>query len=54
MSLDFDHFFGLSVLLDLFPGTRAIASPKSVKLMHEQLQTAAFAHEATARSAETI
>jgi hypothetical protein len=43
MSLDFDHFFGLSVLLDRFPGTRAIASPKSVKLMHEQLQTAAFA-----------
>jgi glyoxylase-like metal-dependent hydrolase (beta-lactamase superfamily II) len=27
----FDHFFGLSVLLDRFPGTRAIASPKSVK-----------------------
>jgi hypothetical protein len=42
-SLDFDHFFGLSILLDRFPGTRAIASPKSVKLMHEQLQTAAFA-----------
>jgi hypothetical protein len=41
-SLDFDHFFGLSVLLDRFPGTRAIASQKSVKLMHEQRQTAAF------------
>jgi glyoxylase-like metal-dependent hydrolase (beta-lactamase superfamily II) len=39
----FDHFFGLSVLLDRFPGTRAIATPKSVKLMHEQLQTATFA-----------
>jgi hypothetical protein len=52
-SLDFDHFFGLSVLLDRFPGTRAIASPKSVKLMHEQLQTAAFAPRGTARSAES-
>ena len=38
-----DHFFGLSVLLDRFPGTRAIATPKSVMLMHEQLQTATFA-----------
>ena len=32
----------MSVLLDRFPSTRAIASPKSVKLMHEQLQAAAF------------
>jgi glyoxylase-like metal-dependent hydrolase (beta-lactamase superfamily II) len=35
----FDHFFGLSVLLRRFPGARAIATPKSVQLMHEQLET---------------
>ena len=33
----FDHFYGLSVLLDRFPGARAIATPKSVELMHQQL-----------------
>jgi glyoxylase-like metal-dependent hydrolase (beta-lactamase superfamily II) len=38
----FDHFFGLSVLLNRFPDARAIATPKSVELMHEQLQTATF------------
>jgi glyoxylase-like metal-dependent hydrolase (beta-lactamase superfamily II) len=27
----FDHFYGLSVLLDRFPGARAIATPKTVK-----------------------
>src|ERR1700684_2675201 len=27
----FDHFFGLSVLLDRFPGARAIATPKVVE-----------------------
>lgn len=32
----FDHFFGLSVLLRLFPGARAIATPQSVELMREQ------------------
>src|SRR5450631_1461180 len=26
---DFDHFYGLSVLLDRFPGARAIATPNS-------------------------
>ena len=31
-----DHFAGLSVLLQRFPGARAIATPKSVELMHEQ------------------
>jgi glyoxylase-like metal-dependent hydrolase (beta-lactamase superfamily II) len=31
----FDHFFGLSVLLERFPEARAIATPKSVKLMEE-------------------
>lgn len=31
----FDHFFGLSVLLDRFPDARAIATPKSVDLMRE-------------------
>jgi glyoxylase-like metal-dependent hydrolase (beta-lactamase superfamily II) len=29
----FDHFFGLSVLLDRFPGARAIARPATVKAM---------------------
>jgi glyoxylase-like metal-dependent hydrolase (beta-lactamase superfamily II) len=29
----FDHFFGLSVLLDRFPMARAIATPKTVKAM---------------------
>jgi glyoxylase-like metal-dependent hydrolase (beta-lactamase superfamily II) len=29
----FDHFYGLSVLLDRFPGARAIASPKAVDAM---------------------
>lgn len=32
----FDHFTGLSVLLHRFPQARAIATPKSVELMHEQ------------------
>src|ERR1700733_7999328 len=29
----FDHFFGLSILLDRFPGARAIATPKTVEAM---------------------
>jgi glyoxylase-like metal-dependent hydrolase (beta-lactamase superfamily II) len=29
----FDHFYGLSVLLDRFPGARAIATPKTVNDM---------------------
>ena len=29
----FDHFYGLSVLLDRFPGARAIATPKTVAAM---------------------
>src|SRR6202167_4590191 len=29
----FDHFYGLSVLLDRFPGARAIATPKAVNAM---------------------
>jgi glyoxylase-like metal-dependent hydrolase (beta-lactamase superfamily II) len=29
----FDHFYGLSILLDRFPGARAIATPKAVKAM---------------------
>jgi len=36
----FDHFFGLSVLLDRFPSAHAIATPKSVELMQEQLTPA--------------
>jgi glyoxylase-like metal-dependent hydrolase (beta-lactamase superfamily II) len=30
----FDHFFGLSVLLDHFPDAKAIATPKSVELIN--------------------
>ena len=33
----FDHFYGLSVLLDLFPRARAIAAPKSLDLMQRFL-----------------
>jgi glyoxylase-like metal-dependent hydrolase (beta-lactamase superfamily II) len=29
----FDHFYGLSILLDHFPGARAIATPKTVNAM---------------------
>ena len=29
----FDHFYGLSVLLDRFPGARAIATPKALNAM---------------------
>ncbi len=29
----FDHFYGLSILLDRFPGARAIAKPATVKAM---------------------
>src|ERR1700730_10296497 len=29
----FDHFYGLSILLDRFPGARAIATPKAVNAM---------------------
>src|ERR1700747_2674517 len=29
----FDHFYGLSVLLDRFPGARAIATPEAVSAM---------------------
>jgi glyoxylase-like metal-dependent hydrolase (beta-lactamase superfamily II) len=35
----FDHFYGLSVLLRRFPDARAIATPKSVELMHQHLET---------------
>ncbi len=29
----FDHFFGLSVLLDQFPDAKAIATPQSIELV---------------------
>jgi glyoxylase-like metal-dependent hydrolase (beta-lactamase superfamily II) len=29
----FDHFYGLSILLDRFPGARAIATPEAVNVM---------------------
>ena len=31
----FDHFYGLSILLDRFPGARAIATPKTVNAMQQ-------------------
>src|SRR5580704_16711806 len=33
----FDHFYGLSILLDRFPSARAIATPKTVKAMQTYL-----------------
>ncbi|WP_197501566.1 MBL fold metallo-hydrolase [Mycobacterium sp. 852002-51057_SCH5723018] len=33
----FDHFYGISVLLDRFPAARAIATPASVDLMKTQI-----------------
>ncbi len=33
----FDHFYGLSILLDRFPGARAIATPKTVNAMQMYL-----------------
>src|ERR1700688_3130396 len=33
----FDHFYGLSILLDRFPGARAIATPETVNAMQVYL-----------------
>src|ERR1700728_2260067 len=33
----FDHFYGLGILLDRFPGARAIAAPKTVEAMRMYL-----------------
>src|ERR1700730_12475924 len=33
----FDHFYGLNILLDRFPGARAIATPSTVKAMQTYL-----------------
>src|SRR5580692_11290073 len=33
----FDHFYGLSILLDRFPGARAIATPKTMNAMQMYL-----------------
>src|SRR6202041_2799698 len=33
----FDHFYGLSILLDRFPAARAIATPKAVEAMQTYL-----------------
>src|SRR5271163_4018771 len=39
----FDHFFGLSVLLDRFPDAKAIATPKSIELVeHTDPELARF------------
>jgi glyoxylase-like metal-dependent hydrolase (beta-lactamase superfamily II) len=37
-----DHFAGLNVLLQRFPKARAIATPKSVELMHTQVPRQPF------------
>ncbi len=37
-----DHFAGLSILLQRFPGARAIATPKSVELMRKQTPRESF------------
>ena len=42
----FDHFYGLSILLDRFPGARAIATPKTLSAM----QTSFTAPSGAARS----
>src|SRR5450755_2687640 len=36
----FDHFYGLSILLDRFPGARAIATPNAVNAMQIYLSPA--------------
>src|ERR1700743_1395765 len=36
----FDHFYGLSILLDRFPGARAIATPNAVKAMQSSFTPA--------------
>jgi glyoxylase-like metal-dependent hydrolase (beta-lactamase superfamily II) len=36
----FDHFYGLGILLDRFPGARAIATPRTVKAMQVSLTPA--------------
>jgi glyoxylase-like metal-dependent hydrolase (beta-lactamase superfamily II) len=36
----FDHFYGLSILLDRFPGARAIATPKTLSAMQLYLSPA--------------
>jgi glyoxylase-like metal-dependent hydrolase (beta-lactamase superfamily II) len=37
----FDHFYGLSILLDRFPGARAIATPEAVNAMQQIYLSAA-------------
>src|SRR5579871_6359618 len=36
----FDHFYGLGILLDRFPGARAIATPRTVKAMQSSFTPA--------------
>jgi glyoxylase-like metal-dependent hydrolase (beta-lactamase superfamily II) len=38
-----DHFFGLSVILDHFPGARGVATPDVVKAMRQQASAEALA-----------
>jgi glyoxylase-like metal-dependent hydrolase (beta-lactamase superfamily II) len=39
-----DHFFGLGVLLDRFPGAKAVARPNVVKVMHRQASPESLAN----------
>jgi glyoxylase-like metal-dependent hydrolase (beta-lactamase superfamily II) len=39
-----DHFFGLSALLDRFPGAKAVARPDAVKVMHRQASAESLAN----------
>jgi glyoxylase-like metal-dependent hydrolase (beta-lactamase superfamily II) len=39
-----DHFFGLGVLLDRFPGAKAVARPNVVQVMHRQASPESIAN----------
>ena len=42
----FDHFYGLSILLDRFPGARAIATPNAVDAMRNVFHSPSGADQA--------
>src|SRR6201999_4347182 len=50
-----DHFYGLSILLDRFPGARAIATPKPVEAMQSSFvpPLSHFAHQLFPRQVPT-
>jgi glyoxylase-like metal-dependent hydrolase (beta-lactamase superfamily II) len=33
-----DHWFGVSALLDRFPNAKVVATPGTVKIMHEEVE----------------